>query len=335
MLKKFLIGDGFVDPELNSAVISTSAFGDVTLYKLLSQIAHSVSRHNAASIAVKYSMDGYKVAGIDYLPYRNIRYGQSDSQGFSGKIHYYNNWHHDPTIPYKETEIQILNNFNPKKEVVEVQWSKQKRKYRGQIAVLRLDDEYIYPLSPIDSAIEDADTEAQIKYFKNSELNRGFFAKYILWHTNFADAQEQEEFKAVLKRFQGGDHDSSILMAEAQFDPVTGSMRNDGGSFKLEKLEQNVNDKIFESYERSTANNIRKSFFSIPSILIEQQDGSFFGSSGEAFKEAFSFYNTQTKDIRAAISQWLTDILQHSDNPALVNANYTIKNLSYGTLDIS
>ena len=330
MLKKFIIGDGFADESLNDIVVSSDVLGDTTLFKLHSKISNTISRQNAAAMAIQY--DGnFDIAAVKHVPYRYCRFGLTDSNEYSGFIHYYNNWQKDPSIVWKQLAIQKVNVFNPRPNVVESQWINAKKGYKGQIAVLRLDDEYIYPLSPIDSALEDADTENQIKLFKNGELAKGFFAKYILFHTTFENDQEQRDFKAVLRKFEGGGHESSILMADAQFDEA-GNML-DSANFKLQKIEQNINDKIFESYEKSVANNIRKACYAIPSILIEQQDGAFFGQSGEAFVQAVNFYNTQTADIRAAVSQWYKEIFNHSSNPILRNANFTIKKLSYGTMD--
>lgn len=330
MLKKFIIGNGFEDERLNNIVISRSVFGEVTLYKLLSQIAQTISRQHAASLALRF--DGnYQIADVSHLPYRDCRYGMADSKDYSGLIHYYNNWHKDPTMVFKASDIAKINAFNPDPDVVKTQWEKQGKNYRGQISILRLDDEYIYPLAPIDAALEDADTEAQIKAFKNSELNKGFFAKYMLYHTAFATQRDADDFKEVLRKFEGGTHESSIMLLEGTFDEEGNLLTSD--NIKLEKVDQNINDKLFESYEKSVSNNIRKAYYAMPSILIEQQDGSFFGSSGEAFVQAFNFANSQTSDIRSAVSQWLANIFKYSAISDLRNANYTIKNLAYGTVD--
>lgn len=330
MLKKFLIGEGFENPELNDIIVSSDIFGDITLSKLHAQISQTVSRQNAAALAVGFDAN-YNVAKTRHIPYRDVRFGQDDSNDYSGLIHYYNNWHKDRYIGWKPSDIAKINAFNPKPEIVASQWKKFGKDYRGQIAVLRMDDEYIYPLAPIDPALEDADTETQIKLFKNGELNKGFFAKYIMHHTAFANDRDQEEFKQVLKKFEGGDHDSSIMLMDAEFDE-SGKIV-EGRSVHLEKIEQNINDKIFESYEKSVSNNIRKAHDSIPAILIEQQDGSFFGSSGEAFVQAFNFYNTQTDEKRDTISRWYKEIFKYSANPLLRGADFTIKKLSYGTVD--
>jgi hypothetical protein len=151
----------------------------------------------------------------------------------------------------------------------------------------------------------------------------------MVYHTAFENQLDQEQFKKTLGEFQGGDHKKSLLLIPATFD-TDGNFVADS-NIKIEKIEQNINDKIFESYEKSVANNIRKSMWNIPSILIEQQEGSMFGSSGEAMKSAFEIYNAETRNTRKVVSNWLKNILKNSSNEILRNADYTIKELSYGT----
>ena len=323
--KSFIVGNGFESEVLNEYVIYSDVTGDVTLYDLLTKVAHSISRQKAAAINVQY--DGnFDVSALKHVPYRNCSIGKKDSVGYTGIIHVYSNWEKRQGEDFKPLNATKVNVFNPNKEVVKAQF---KDNYLGQMAMLMLDDEFVYPLAQIDPALEDADTEAQIKGFKNGELRGGFFAKYMVYHTAYENISDQEQFKKTLGEFQGGDHKKSLLLIPATFD-ADGKFVSDA-NIKLEKIEQNINDKIFESYEKSVANNIRKSMWNIPSILIEQQEGSMFGSSGEAMKAAFEIYNAQTRNLRKTVSNWLKMILSHSKDEILRNADYTIKELSYGT----
>ena len=229
-------------------------------------------------------------------------------------------------MKYKLQDVEKINAYNPLKNVVQSQFEKYGRNYKGQVSILRLDDEMVYPLSFIDTVIEDADTESQIKLFKNTELRKGFFAKYIMYHSKFNSDEEQQAAKEVLKKFESGDHESSILMLEAEF-KADGTMV-EGSSVKFDKLEQNINNDLFSTYEKTVSNNIRKAFLNIPSILIEQQEGSLFGSSGEAMETAFKIYNSETYNIRFLVSQWLTDLFKNSVIDELKTANFEIKPLT-------
>ena len=69
---------------------------------------------------------------------------------------------------YNLKDVEKINAYNPLKNVVQSQFEKYGRNYKGQVSILRLDDEMVYPLSFIDTVIEDADTESQIKLFKKT-----------------------------------------------------------------------------------------------------------------------------------------------------------------------
>jgi hypothetical protein len=322
--RAFIIGEGFVSETLNEYVIYEDLTGKVTLYDLLSKVAHSISRQKAAAINVQY--DGnLEVSALKHIPYRNTRIGKRDSNGYSGLIHVYSNWEKRQNEDFKPQNALKINIFNPKKEVVQAQF---KDNYLGQMAMLLLDDEFVYPLAQIDPALEDADTESQIKSWKNKELRGGFFGKMIIHYAKFADEASQVNFIDTFKKFQGGDHEKSFLMIESELDSNGKIEGNE--AVKLEPIPMNFDADVFEGIEKSCASNIRKSI-NIPSILTEQQEGSFFGSSGEAMKAAFEIYNAETRNLRKAISNWLAQILKHSADPILRNADYTIKELSYGT----
>lgn len=331
MLASFLMGSGFVNDALNGVIVSSDLFGDITLFELHQKVCQSISKHNAAAVQLQYNAVP-EVVSSRYIPYRYCRFGLTDSNEYSGFVHVYRDWERiEGSI--RQDKIMKINSFNTIPEVIHKQFETHGKDYRGQIAVLRLDDEFIYPLSTVDPALEDCDTEALIKKFKNGELSSGFFMKYILYHTNFDNEQEQRDFKELMQRFMGGDSTGRVLMAEGSFDE-NGSLEK-SNNFQLQKIEQNINDKLFESYEKSVANNIRKALLNIPSILIEQQEGGFFGSSGEAYIQAFNLYNAMTASMRASISTWYTKLFARSVDPILKNANFTIKNLTYGTVDVS
>ena len=323
MLKKFLIGNGFAQNGLNTTVIYKNFMGDVTLYDLLSQVCGSIAKQRGAYVQVQWNMNG-KITSLKHIPYRDCRLGKSDSNNYSGLIHVYNNWDKQ-NGDFKKDKIRKIDVFNPIKEVIQKQMVDET--WQGQIAYLYLDDEYVYPLATIDCVREDADTENQIGLFKNGELRRGFFAKYIMYHTAFENKQDEVDFKKSIEGNMGGGHETSMILMPAEFNE-DGTFKSES-NVKLEKIEQNHNDKIFESFENSTANNIRKAHLAIPKILLDTNDSAMFGQSGEAFVQAFNFYNTQTKDWRVKISQFFAKLMKYHENAELANADYTIAQLTY------
>ena len=174
------------------------------------------------------------------------------------------------------------------------------KKYKGQMFFTFLDEYYIYPLSPIDPVHYDADTEHEISMFKNGELRRGFFMKNIIHHTRFESQKDADDFKDNILKFQGGGHKYSFMVIEGTFDD-NGNLK-EGENIKIEKIDQNINDKIFETYEKSCTNNIRKVYNAIPQILIDYEDSKLGTTSGEALFQASEFYNQMTQELRSTIA---------------------------------
>jgi hypothetical protein len=105
-----------------------------------------------------------------------------------------------------------------------------------------------------------------------------------------------------MQSFIGADNADGMLHLEMEFE---------GDDIKkiinFIDVNTNINDKLFEYTEKSTANNIRKAFGNIPSILIENNESSVFGNSGEMLKQAKLFYQDQTEEDRDTIE---TDVLK-------------------------
>ena len=106
----------------------------------------------------------------------------------------------------------------------------------------------------------------------------------------------------------GGDHDKAMMVLEGSFAPDGKII--DGENVKLEKVEQNINDKMFEGYESSTQNAIRKAFNAIPQILIDYETSQLGTTSGEALKQAAEFYNAMTVDARMKVTQIFNELFK-------------------------
>lgn len=322
----FIVGDGFIDKTLNEKIVYNDGLREYTMYDILQKVAKDMVMQGGFSLGITYN-GLTKVSKIKPIPYKYVRIGKSDSQDYSGFYFVYNNWEKDTHKGvYNINKAQKIHTFNPNPDVILKQMASED--YSGQIALFLLDDTYIYPLAPIDASLEDADTESLTKTFKNIEMRKGFFGKKLVYHTKFPSKAEEDAFKQTLRQFEGADCDARTLMIEAEFDE-SGKLMQDS-AMKMENLDLNFDDKIFEFTEKSTANNIRKSFWNIPSILVEQQDSGFFGSSGEAIANAFKVYNQDTKMIRDFISSALEKVMKHSQDEYLKKAKYDIKQLEYG-----
>jgi hypothetical protein len=329
MLTRFLIGEGFENPELNSIVIGKDRFGrDINLYHLLGKVCRSVAYYSGFYLRLGYNGE-LKIGELRDENFKHCRFVDMDTQNHTGMIAVYNNWdkqtgRHEPS---KANKVHV---YNTTKEAIESQIKSVKgfKKWKGQIFFWFDDDDYIYPVSLVDPVIYDADTEKQISLFKNGELRRGFFLKYIIHHTSFTNPKDAEDFKEKLGKVMGGGHEYSSLVMDGEFD-ADGNLK-DGPNIKITKIDQNVSDKLFDTYEKSTTNNIRKAFHAIPQILIDYEDSKLGTTSGEALRQAAEFYNSQTEDTRKNIGQCFQQIMKNWKDD-MTNETFNIKPLSLGT----
>lgn len=329
MLTRFLIGEGFENPDLNDIIIGKDRFGrDINMYHLLGKVCRSVAKYSGFYLRLGFNGD-LKVSKLRDENFKHCRFGDMDTQDNAGKIVVYDNWDKQRG-KFDKDKWNRVDVYNTTKEAIDNQINSADgfAKWKGQIFFWFDDDDYIYPVSLVDPVMYDADTEKQISLFKNGELRRGFFMKYIIHHTSFTNLKDAEEFKEKLAKVMGGGHEYSSLVMDGEFD-ADGNLK-DGPNIKITKVEQNVNDKLFDAYEKSTINNIRKAFHAIPQILIDYEDGKLGTTSGEALRQASEFYNTQTQDTRKNIGQCFMQIMKNWKED-MSNETFNIKPLSLGT----
>ena len=327
MYARFLSGQGFADESLNTVIVGKDNFRSITALELLRKIAASISKFNGVYVRAQFT--GYNPSAFRVEPFRYCRLGDMDDQDFSAKIVVYNNWDRWKGPKLERGKYIAVDVWNPLKAVIDAQVAAAGSfgKWKGQMYYSFLDDEYIYPLSPIDVTKWDADTESQIAIFKNGELRRGFFLKYIMHHTKFNTDAEADEFVNKMAGFMGGEHEKAMMVLEGSFNPDGTVIA--GENVKLEKIDQNINDKMFEGYETSTQNAIRKAFNAIPQILIEYEDSKLGTTSGEALRQAASFYNSMTVENRMKITQIFDELFRNHLDPSLRTRNWEIRELDF------
>jgi len=325
---KFLTGQGFVNEAVNSIVIGEDNRGKpITMLSMLRQVSQSISFNNGFYIHANENI-GREVVNTKLVPFKHCRFAKTDDTGYTAMIGVYDNWDGDRNTKFKKENIVWLNIFNLKESVFNSQVEKAKGidNYKGQIYFDFLDNQFLYPLSPFDAVYMDSDTEFQIQLFKNRQIRDGFFDKVVFRVSPPSNKTESDDFINGIKNFIGPDGDT-VLVLEDEVDD-DGNIKK-SGAFVIDKIESNVNDKLFENWEKGLANNIRKSVSNIPNLLINIEDGIFSGQSGEAIKQATNFYNSMTQDDRAFISESFKTIYSKFADPKLkTNTDWSIKPLN-------
>jgi hypothetical protein len=301
---KFLTGQGFENEQINSIVVGSDNRGKpITILSILRQVAQSISFNNGFYIHANENL-GREVESTKLVPFKHCRFAKVDDTGYTAKIGVYDKWG-EKNI--KKKDIVWLNVFNLNEEAFnsQVEEAKGIDNFKGQVYFDFLDNQFLYPLSPFDPVYMDSDTEFQIQLFKNRQIRDGFLNKIVMRVAPPKNNEEEEELIEDVKSFIGPDGDTVLLLTD---DVDENGEIKKIGAFAIDKIESNIDDKLFENWEKGLANNIRKSVSNIPNLLIEIEDGIFSGQSGEAIAQATNFYNSMTQDDRAFISEAFKNI---------------------------
>lgn len=149
-------------------------------------------------------------------------------------------------------------------------------------------------------------------------------ASYIVRTGMFEGETEREEFLESLTTFQGADNTSKILlMEEEDFDAS-----DDSASFKLEKIDIQDIEKLYEFTEESVRNNIIRNYLIPPTLLVATAGK--LGSSTE-IQDATAFYNGVTDDLRRSTEEVFAELFRNSVFET--DGNFDILEVKASTVD--
>ena len=154
-----------------------------------------------------------------------------------------------------------------------------------------------YPLSPVDAALEDMQTDAKIKLFKFRNVSNNFMASHLLEVNAFEEPEDKAAFEQTLSEFQGADDALKILLLEKQAGEET--------TFNLQKVDIQAVDSLYQYTEESVRNAIIRAY-SIPLPLLLEASGSI-GTSKEIeiatnyFNSIMSYYHTIIQEVFAEL----------------------------------
>jgi hypothetical protein len=323
---KYLTGQGFTNQSLNNIVVSKDNRGkEVRLLDMLRLCSESVSYFNGVYIHTPLNLEG-QIAEPTLLSFKHCRFSKIDDVGYTNSILFNKNFGQDG---FKAKDTTAYPVFNSNKKVIEDQIIKAKgvENYRGQIYFQFWDNRYLYPLSPFDPVYLDADTEWQVSLYKNRELRNGFMLKHLIRVGQFENEEARERFIDWVENTEGADG-SRVGILEDEYDQETGEIK-ESGVFQVEKVDTGVDDKLFENWESSLSNKIRKANKALPAILIDYENSQLGTTSGEAIVQASNFYNAMTNDDRTLMSRVFSEIFSRSNIPELANnTDWSIKPLT-------
>jgi hypothetical protein len=318
MMVQYVLGKGFGEAD-NFKVNDSQKLIDFAI-----DVADSLVRQRGIAIHFDYNLN-FEPINPKVLDFTKVRLGLKDSKQYNGKILFKNDWSNN-----KEDAV-IFDVFNKSDKIVQAQINKAGTidKYKGQVMYINLDSRYYYPLSRIDAVINDCDSESQAAIYKNMILRKGFFGKQIIMtpplisnddpemvlndlgelvrNREFARRQaEADEVKKTIESFIGSENAGGALMIESP-DFINGI----DTIFKIQTINSEVNDKMFEYTENSVSKNILMAFNNIPVALVKSPDSAMFGNSGESILEAKKMYWENTSKERSKLETIINDIVQN------------------------
>lgn len=316
---KFLRGEGFAG-DIGSVIVGKHRNKTITLNKLLRSVAQDLAKYKGFFLHANYNLLG-EITSLSHIPFKYCRFGQRDSKEYAGKIVVYDNWDQSQGRNIQKSKFRVFDVFNPQLAKYQIDQTGDIAQYKGQIYHMFLDSDYDYPIATIDAAENDVLSEYAMSLFKKTVLENDFITDRQIFRHNEMDEGDLRKLKDNLKGMKGAGGQGAILMLQDSFTEETPE-----GLIRVDKIESGLKTNLFDSWEQSCSNNIRKEFANIPEILINEVEGKLGNSSGEAYKEAQLYYNRQTQEDRHEIESAFNEILSAFDD--------TIINLPEGSLKI-
>lgn len=316
--QNFLLGEGFVDESVNDIIINRR--GD-TMYDLLEHIANDMGMFHNFAFKVDWNL-AFDIAAITPVDAKYCRFGIPDSAGYIHKILVHDNWEGD----YEKTrdpnkKPTKYHRFNPIDRVIiaQIQEDGGIKKYKGQIFYWT-PKRQSYSKAPLDAVLEDVETDAETKIFKNKGIKTNFLAGHFFKDPNkYEDAAAERKMQKRLEEFVGAGNTAKIFWMQ-EFPPELLEKKIN----LFEKVDiQNI-DKLYQYTEESVRSNIYD-HLKIPQVLFSKFQGNGLGQSAEIYKQAAQQFNLVTRGTRTKMTRALEKIAEFY--PPLRGRNLDIKEL--------
>lgn len=316
--EQFLIGQGF--NQNNEVVVNKKH--NLTLYQVGRSVCRTLSRQGGFFLHVLYGINengDYVPVEIQNLNFSKCRVSKKDDAENNGVIIYkdwsikgfFNKAKSKWFYPFNNDQNVIISQLKKDagithtKALTEAEIKRMLKMQRGQVLYVNSTPEYIYPLAPIDSAYNDADTEYRISVYANNSARHGFQKKKIIV-TNNLDTDESDNLDENLKGILGIDGTAGFVHLE------TGNIEDIDNYLKVIELESDFDDKQFEITEKRIRKNIL-ACYGVHESLVSTTDVNIFGNSGESFKQVKAIYNQKTEDDRQMIRDAFALILNQPE----------------------
>lgn len=240
------------------------------------------AENNNVFLQVGYDLN-YDFSSVKLITNHCGRIGKSDDKDYSGRYVVYNNWDKTKGKKIMSDQFQLVDVFNPNKDVIRGQMERDEKlgiAYKGQIIHIKNSPRFKYGVSDLYPVMEECLLEMNSKNFRARGSEKGFLNTKLLTVKPFGSDEERRSFKNELKNAQGADNASSVVLLETS--SVVDEVEK---ALQMDDLSSKYNDKLFEYSDREAEKNICKAL-GVPLVLVNPNNDSMFGNSGELLREA-------------------------------------------------
>lgn len=321
-LADFLVGDGFEDENINEIIIGSDFLGrPVTMYRLLKETAEQISYYAGCYWKVRRDLD--RVVDVSILDFKTCRIGLlDDMEKICAVMHRRTNSSNKPV----EDDFYIFT-YDP----ADVSYRFNTRKINiPEVYCGFYNTSFIYPVSFIEPASLNADTDYQIGYRQNTEVRNGMAKTTFVLYPKNAEVSDENGLPIQ------GDNDktrNAILdttgPGAAKVVAIGCELDNDGNlreDVKTVSVDSNIQTDILQGWSKDQMRAICMVFFNIPEIIVKSSDGSTLNpASGEMLKVQYEIYNQNTAKPRKFIEDMFNDVFKFHKNQALAEYKFKIK----------
>lgn len=308
---RFIEGEGFQDNAFYKAIINENG---LTTDKLIRKLAVSYAYFRGFAVHINYN-SLYQPVELTFIPFEDCRLPSLENTEHPDMIAVYDDWAKQTKRSIRKNDIQWFHKFNPKPEVIqaEVDEAGGWEVYGGQILWHSADGDE-YPTCPLDSVLEDVDTDAQIKIFRNNSVRSGFLDHTLfIQKGKFESDKERQDFKNDLKTFQGSKNSTQIMFIEVDQEeevPDIKPMITTDADKKFELTNKTTKDAIVECA-------------GIPPVLLNGLVPGKLGT-GTEIQDAVAFYNKQTSRERILMEETFLKLCKNFYPSINTTQNYSI-----------
>lgn len=316
ILAKFLIGDGYLDKEVEDLVINEKGHTLGMLHKM--ECIERAKFDGVYFIVGKNAL--YEVTSIHFVPVAFVRFGLVDPKTKQiKKMGVHPNWTSENGQPFRLNEIVWYDVYTSDSEETtqQIVAAGGFEKWNGQIVYSPSSGQFKYPKAVCDSVLEDVLTDRGVKVYKYRWVETGCLPDgMVVTIGEFADG-EQKKFEDNLTKFQGADRSNKMIHVNADSKETAPSFI---------PIEDGQKDKKFELTEQTVKHNIIGAY-SQPLALHGRQSSSPLGSIQKEFEQSRALYEDLTAQDRKKMGELFKEVLKFWHEGDFSTKDFAIKSL--------